>query len=706
MKIAWVTPYNSRAGIGHWSRMIAGELNDADHAVTIVRSESTELLNESGVLPGTEVIRWDQVCYVPDFWDPFDAVVYNIGDNYPFHAGAIELIQRFPGVVIFHDYFLLNLFRKWCAASDNLALGDRMIDDLYGEGTARRLHAIDGGRDFWEYATEHFPMTEWMARFGHGSVAHSSFYADRLKRCSGGPVAVIRPAYNTLSEFRSLAEREERSSLVVLTVGHVNQNKRVESVIRAIGGSDVLRDRCRYHVVGLVTDQERERLRAVAQAVSFHNLEITGEVSNEILRAQIEAADVICCLRWPVFEGSSATAGEGMLSGRPIIVTDAGFYHELPDDLVFKVDPKSELSSLTSQLTRLASDPALRATVGARAAAWAKTAFSVPSYVARLVPFLEEVARLRPSLRTAAHFGQIFSDLGLQPNDPAIERLTTTLKVLFIKKIDVKTEPIKKPVASHDARPQQVQPLKQSISNKTSWRYPTLTDAEVATYQQRIDQITNRCPPSGWFHSLELGNGLFAPGQIRLEVLRRQLEWLHLPKDLAGQSLLDLGSWDGFYAFEAERRGAARVLATDSFSWNGSGWGSKQGFLLAREILRSKVEDMDIDIMDICPERVGLFDVVLFSGMLYHMRDPIRALQNAASVCKRHMIVETAVGMEAVKEPVMAYVPRVPGEEQSNYWRPNPALVNLWLKELGFRKIDYRIDPDRLGPLGFFNAER
>ena len=104
--------------------------------------------------------------------------------------------SAFLDVVIFHDYFLLDLFRKWCVASDNLALGDRILDDLYGEGAARRLHAIDGGPDFWEYASEHFPMTEWMARFGHGSVAHSSFYADRLKRCCGGPVAVISPAYD------------------------------------------------------------------------------------------------------------------------------------------------------------------------------------------------------------------------------------------------------------------------------------------------------------------------------------------------------------------------------------------------------------------------------------------------------------------------------------------------------------------------------
>jgi hypothetical protein len=132
-----------------------------------------------------------------------------------------------------------------------------------------------------------------------------------------------------------------------------------------------------------------------------------------------------------------------MLSGRPVIVTDAGFYRDLPDDLVFKVDPNRELDSLISQLTRLVLDPGLRSTIGARVAAWAKKTFSAESYVARLVPFLEQVARLRPALRAAAQFGQLFASLGLRPNDPAVERLATTLEALFIKNIDVKIEPIK-----------------------------------------------------------------------------------------------------------------------------------------------------------------------------------------------------------------------------------------------------------------------
>src|SRR5262249_3741870 len=425
--------------------------------------------------------------------------------------------------------------------------------------------AKDGVAGWEEYTSEHFPLTEWIGRLADGAVAHSSFYADRLERCCGGPVLVTPLAYNALADFQPLAGRMQNSKVSVLTVGHVNQNKRVESVIGAIGGYDVLRNRCRYHVVGLVTDQERARLMAVAHTVSFGDLEITGEVSNEILRAQIEAADVICCLRWPVFEGGSASAVEAMLSGRPVIVTNAGFYRDLPENLVFKVDPKRELESLTTELTRLVLDSPLRTTVGAQAAAWAKSAFSVETYIARLVPLLKEVARLRPALRAAAHFGHLFSELGLQSNDPAVTRLTTTLETLFGKNITIETPPSNSEAVSRDALVQRSPQVKQTIPTKRSWHYPNFTQAQIAAYQQRIDEITKRCYPSGWFHSLDLGNGLSTSGHATREVLRRQLEYLQFPDDLTGQSFLDLGSWDAFYAFQPHHRAPPPVLSPASF---------------------------------------------------------------------------------------------------------------------------------------------
>ena len=91
-----------------------------------------------------------------------------------------------------------------------------------------------------------------------------------------------------------------------------------------------------------------------------------------------------------------------------------------------------------------------------------------------------------------------------------------------------------------------------------------------------------------WWHSIDLGHGIVTPGKDDSPAKLRDLK---LPARFDGRSVLDIGAWDGFFSFEAERRGAARVLATDSFAWEGVNVGSKHGFELARQALDSKVED-------------------------------------------------------------------------------------------------------------------
>ncbi|HEY7441177.1 MAG TPA: hypothetical protein VH701_02065, partial [Vicinamibacterales bacterium] len=71
-----------------------------------------------------------------------------------------------------------------------------------------------------------------------------------------------------------------------------------------------------------------------------------------------------------------------------------------------------------------------------------------------------------------------------------------------------------------------------------------------------------------WWHTIDLGNGIVTPG---LDPTPARLPEIQLPDDLSGLSVLDIGAWDGFFSFEAERRGARRVLATDSFCWGQGG---------------------------------------------------------------------------------------------------------------------------------------
>jgi len=168
-----------------------------------------------------------------------------------------------------------------------------------------------------------------------------------------------------------------------------------------------------------------------------------------------------------------------------------------------------------------------------------------------------------------------------------------------------------------------------------------------------------------------------------------RLAEIQMPADLTGKSVLDIGAWDGFFSFEAERRGARRVLATDSFCWDGGGWGTKEGFNLARWALGSRVEDKWMQVLDLSPETVGIFDIVLFLGILYHMKHPLLALERVASVTRQQLIMQTQVDLLGIDRPAIAFYPG--GElngDPTNWAGPNPAAVVAMLKTVGFTRVD------------------
>lgn len=164
---------------------------------------------------------------------------------------------------------------------------------------------------------------------------------------------------------------------------------------------------------------------------------------------------------------------------------------------------------------------------------------------------------------------------------------------------------------------------------------------------------------------------------------------LGLPASFAGKSVLDVGAWDGFYSFVAARRGAARVLATDSFVWQGR-WG-QDGFLLARQALglEDAVEDRLIDVMDLSPEALGeTFDVVLFLGVLYHLKDPLGALLRVSSVCKGLLVLETETALNLLPFPAARLWPgRELRDDNTNWWSINQTALVALLKTHGFREV-------------------
>ena len=152
-----------------------------------------------------------------------------------------------------------------------------------------------------------------------------------------------------------------------------------------------------------------------------------------------------------------------------------------------------------------------------------------------------------------------------------------------------------------------------------------------------------------WFHQIDLGFGVVTPG---IDNTPFKIPKLHLPDRLDGKSVIDIGAWNGALSFECERRGARRVLATDWYCWQN---GHKRGFDLAKRALRSTVEEKEIKVEDISRETVGIFDLVLFLGVLYHAPDPLGYLRRVREVCGGMVIMETLVDAMDYGRPAMIF---------------------------------------------------
>lgn len=160
-----------------------------------------------------------------------------------------------------------------------------------------------------------------------------------------------------------------------------------------------------------------------------------------------------------------------------------------------------------------------------------------------------------------------------------------------------------------------------------------------------------------WYHTMELAPGVVSPGWFDLRPIVDLLPW----PDVRGKRCLDIGTYDGFLAFEMERRGAAEVIAIDIPDHRDWDWppdvrahggenlakiaGPEKGggFLIAKEALGSKVERRPISVYDLTPSLMGTFDVVTCGSLLLHLRDPLRALEAIRSICSEHFMSSEAI---------------------------------------------------------------
>lgn len=200
-----------------------------------------------------------------------------------------------------------------------------------------------------------------------------------------------------------------------------------------------------------------------------------------------------------------------------------------------------------------------------------------------------------------------------------------------------------------------------------------------------------------WYHTLELAPGVETPGWFDL---REMAHLVPLPTSLDGKRCLDIGTFDGFWAFEMERRGAADVVAIDILDPLRWDWPvgpdpevvaaldqrkrRGEGFDLARRALGSSVERLELSVYDLDPDVVGRFEAIYLGSLLLHLRDPVGALERVRSVCSGRLIVCDAIDTTLTTVFRRRPVAHLDGVGRPWWWKPNLAALVRMVEAAGF----------------------
>ena len=218
------------------------------------------------------------------------------------------------------------------------------------------------------------------------------------------------------------------------------------------------------------------------------------------------------------------------------------------------------------------------------------------------------------------------------------------------------------------------------------------------------EELCRKIEKSYWYHRIDLPYGVVTPGWAPLNQ-----QAYRIPERLDKMRVLDVGAWDGYWTFEALKRGASEVVAIDDFSdflgilenKDRHAW---ENFDLCRDIFgynEEKCKRFDMSVYDVTEDKLGRFDIVFFFGTLYHLRYPLLALDRLSALCNREIYVESAIlddfspysggigsGYPNENQIVMEFYPgKEYGNNSTNWWAPTLRCLARMVLSSGFNNV-------------------
>lgn len=437
MKIAWFTPYNIESAIGRYSKFATAALQkylDVDIFVL----QSKQRLHESECR-----IRYYTLKNVGELLLQYDLAVYNIGDNTLYHSGIYDVLQIYPGIIIDHDISLHNFMRGYYLAHRNQPdMFRALLEDEFGTVEAERL--IRAGNNLEEYMKLDFlkyNLSKHIADNAFGVVVHSNYHKKYLQKYYQGSMAVIAHL-NTNDNLDKLDEsiqfngyRTEKTH--ILTVGNSNENKRIHSIVEALGKNPELAKVFDYTIVG--SKSNKHYCAYLNKLIKLYKLEnvitMIGFVSHKELAYYYHGADIVSNLRFPAYEGASGSIVEQMAIGKCCMVSDTGVYAEIDDDCLIKINPEFEIEQITNVLYDLINKKVSILDIGQNARNYAEKYFNRDLYAKKIFEFFKEIVFQRPLHVVKNKCIDIMTDMPTIVDSGIPQRIAENIDDLFKKQL-------------------------------------------------------------------------------------------------------------------------------------------------------------------------------------------------------------------------------------------------------------------------------
>jgi tRNA (mo5U34)-methyltransferase len=232
-----------------------------------------------------------------------------------------------------------------------------------------------------------------------------------------------------------------------------------------------------------------------------------------------------------------------------------------------------------------------------------------------------------------------------------------------------------------------------ALDGPSAW----LKEERLTTDLRSVTNLQEIVDSYHWWHSIDLGDGVITSGVKTLALMQLEYRNIFSKIDLVGRTVLDIGAWNGGFAVEAWRRGAASVTGLDHYTWNDAHFRGKETFNLISDITGSnlKLIDRDLDDPRLDLSDLGQYDVVLFLGVFYHLKNPLSALREVGRTARDVLVLETHVERFSEDRPAMVFYPEAElGGDAGNWWGPNTACIVALLKAMGYRRIEITAGSD------------